>query len=170
MCGGTDWGSELPSMYRGLSPRVRGNHSAEGGASGIPRSIPACAGEPSTLARAFNAALVYPRVCGGTSTRIEPTSDSYGLSPRVRGNPLAPFALSPPSGSIPACAGEPATSALYSSVFTVYPRVCGGTPGGLTNPHWGHGLSPRVRGNRLGGGRLPQQEGSIPACAGEPSA
>ena len=32
-----------------------------------------------------------------------------------------------------------------------------------------YGLSPRVRGNRGRGRRRPRREGSIPACAGEPS-
>ena len=74
------------------------------------------------------------------------------------------------SGSIPACAGEPSQTLTIVEQFRVYPRVCGGTPGGLTNPHWGHGLSPRVRGNRELNADLLRRIGSIPACAGEPTA
>ena len=52
-------------------------------------------------------------------------------------------------GSIPACAGEPR-------------RERAGKQG------QGLGLSPRVRGNRIGLDFVPLIEGSIPACAGEP--
>ena len=50
----------------------------------------------------------------------------------------------------------------------VYPRVCGGTfaiPGpGIR----GRGLSPRVRGNPVMEEARRLDDGSIPACAGEP--
>ena len=82
---------------------------------------------------------VYPRVCGGTQ---------YNLSGDTK----------PPSpGSIPACAGEPASTDDATSTR--------------------NGLSPRVRGNREGphlepspvcAGRVTTEAGSIPACAGEP--
>ena len=52
----------------------------------------------------------------------------------------------------------------------VYPRVCGGTTGGVEASIEGLGLSPRVRGNL----RAAVEDGlptrSIPACAGEPYA
>ena len=53
-------------------------------------------------------------------------------------------------------------------LYRVYPRVCGGTSG--TGPHrrWTQGLSPRVRGNRGPDDGSHQENGSIPACAGEP--
>ena len=50
----------------------------------------------------------------------------------------------------------------------VYPRVCGGTSTCLVLPVNPDGLSPRVRGNRFGGGMMQVMCGSIPACAGEP--
>ena len=50
---------------------------------------------------------VYPRACGGTVPAFTAALRSYGLSPRVRGNPLpVPGQLESP-GSIPARAGEP---------------------------------------------------------------
>ena len=55
------------------------------------------------------------------------------------------------------------------TVSKVYPRVCGGTPGYPFGSPAVFGLSPRVRGNRLGQGRMLIPEGSIPACAGEPA-
>ena len=131
-------------------------------------SIPACAGEPATMAVGCWAGRVYPRVCGGTSGQQVMALMEYGLSPRVRGNLAGYNRKTVITRSIPACAGEPKRNYGHVRCTEVYPRVCGGT---LRNPpsarHRG-GLSPRVRGNR---GR--QTQGgcairSIPACAGEP--
>ena len=113
----------------------------------------------------------------------------HGLSPRVRGNHCCDWLVSLRSGSIPACAGEPAVSEIirfnersipacageprwvlwHRMLSAVYPRVCGGTSRTLSAANSSNGLSPRVRGNPQvreikGGGA-----GSIPACAGEPS-
>ena len=92
-----------------------------------------------------------------------------GLSPRVRGN-LPPFP--PPgggAGSIPACAGEPQVGSSGGQVGRVYPRVCGGTGGQFRPRGRANGLSPRVRGNPGGQKARAGGQGSIPACAGEPS-
>ena len=139
---------------------------------------------------------VYPRVCGGT---LDPGSLQfllYGLSPRVRGNPYEQRALVnlmmvyPPRvrgnpyqwrmyigsiRSIPACAGEPLWTPLWTRLSSVYPRVCGGTIRGYLMPFRALGLSPRVRGNlpymatrvpygrvypRVCGGTSPDQTGA----------
>ena len=50
----------------------------------------------------------------------------------------------------------------------VYPRVCGGTPGGGCDVYDVIGLSPRVRGNHKTPKGLTAEQRSIPACAGEP--
>ena len=93
---------------------------------------------------------------------------SWGLSPRVRGNPptYPPFHLS--LRSIPACAGEPHKARHKQRAIQVYPRVCGGTSRCVRPEGLGHGLSPRVRGNRLHQKLHVAELGSIPACAGEP--
>ena len=152
----------------GLSPRVRGNLLLHGQDVVGERSIPACAGEPSTQRSRESTAAVYPRVCGGTSDMPPRPRRSPGLSPRVRGNPLPAICRLSSAGSIPACAGEPITSPSSSHMNTVYPRVCGGTsPPGAARPYpWG--LSPRVRGNHRLGRNGTAGCGSIPACAGEP--
>ena len=78
-------------------------------------------------------------------------------------------ALSMPSWSIPACAGEPLDRISTLDRAEVYPRVCGGTPPiGVRTGRTG-GLSPRVRGNLERGCTAIADAGSIPACAGEPS-
>ena len=54
--------------------------------------------------------------------------------------------------------------------IAVYPRVCGGTGVGEEDIMAAAGLSPRVRRNRRVAGVAGTGGGSIPACAGEPSA
>ena len=48
VCGGTVRIWPLPVMLKGLSPRVRGNPLTTGVRASGNRSIPACAGEPTT--------------------------------------------------------------------------------------------------------------------------
>ena len=132
------------------------------------RSIPACAGEPRPNANPGLKTAVYPRVCGGTRGKKRPSPAGNGLSPRVRGNPGRPGRRPSNSGSIPACAGEPAPAGAVSAMMGVYPRVCGGTPRWRRVQRIRRGLSPRVRGNRIAIMVGPRGLGSIPACAGEP--
>ncbi len=91
-----------------------------------------------------------------------------GLSPRVRGNPETLTLAEWPERSIPAGAGEPATSLGFDYASMVYPRGCGGTPMHTTHLKANQGLSPRVRGNPhlLTAHSLAPR--SIPAGAGEP--
>ena len=66
VCGGTD---NSPAQWRpqcGLSPRVRGNQTADAAAHLAEGSIPACAGEPIPAGLYGKVFPVYPRVCGGT--------------------------------------------------------------------------------------------------------
>ena len=113
---------------------------------------------------------VYPRVCGGTASALEAALHQVGLSPRVRGNHFRANALAVVRGSIPACAGEPRWLAGRARLARVYPRVCGGTRRPNTCGCPRAGLSPRVRGNPSSPQLSDCREGSIPACAGEPSA
>ena len=169
VCGGTSVGGCGVGVAGGLSPRVRGNqypHPAGRVAAG---SIPACAGEPCRGRGCRRVSRVYPRVCGGTRRLWGGRGYPTGLSPRVRGNPVAADEHLQGTGSIPACAGEPRTGCRCWPNPGVYPRVCGGTTFALYLPPVSEGLSPRVRGNPpLNMGSLPVH-GSIPACAGEPS-
>ena len=56
-----------------------------------------------------------------------------------------------------------------STVTRVYPRVGGGTPSGLLQVSPLTGLSPRGRGNPMRLSGMNEEDGSIPAWAGEPS-
>ena len=92
-----------------------------------------------------------------------------GLSPRVRGNLAEEPATDYYNGSIPACAGEPASSSASARVGRVYPRVCGGTFRRQRIRIRIPGLSPRVRGNPPDNPSAAAAAwASIPACAGEP--
>ena len=168
MCGGTPvpLGRRLPP--EGLSPRVRGNQHIDPHDHPAIWSIPACAGEPAGVPMRGLGRRVYPRVCGGTlrdTIHIRPT---WGLSPRVRGNPHPSRQRQKCQRSIPACAGEPPFVGGTSYANRVYPRVCGGTGACQSACACACGLSPRVRGNPRRGWRDGGRLRSIPACAGEP--
>ena len=169
VCGGALSGGLRSPWGQGLSPRVRG--SLTNGffpCTGL-GSIPACAGEPDTPRRSQGADRVYPRVCGGAPVMAAVGTAARGLSPRVRGSPTAPGSNSTSAGSIPACAGEPETETADGCCLRVYPRVCGGAARlGARLPRRG-GLSPRVRGSLPHRDDPDPLDGSIPACAGEPS-
>ena len=107
VCGGTICSPPLQLLYRGLSPRVRGNHPTCAIGAKARRSIPACAGEPCCDRGAASLVEVYPRVCGGTSWTVCNRRWIDGLSPRVRGNLPPCLPVLQLARSIPACAGEP---------------------------------------------------------------
>ncbi len=148
VCGGTASRRHQPQVSSGLSPRVRGNRWRKPKTGYRSRTIPACAGEPSAANEGFVLDGDYPRVCGGTIRHPSVQSQTHGLSPRVRGNPAVPAPTSDCERTIPACAGEPASTAAGNAGSKDYPRVCGGTRGRSVDSPSDVGLSPRVRGNR----------------------
>ena len=168
MCGGTTCPRCTSRWSWGLSPRVRGNQPLLFQPGGPLRSIPACAGEPLAESVVPPTYEVYPRVCGGTTLIPFRPSSQTGLSPRVRGNLTDLIMLRRFTGSIPACAGEPATSSGPGRATRVYPRVCGGTRRAGRGARRLAGLSPRVRGNQGLTSIARRYRRSIPACAGEP--
>ena len=170
VCGGTVAFSAAARAASGLSPRVRGNLNRNNSQSVRLGSIPACAGEPRALLTPLYRCSVYPRVCGGTLTDQEDDGYDYGLSPRVRGNPVLTDAQIDRVRSIPACAGEPTPRTRTPLCGPVYPRVCGGTQADAFRRQGNDGLSPRVRGNPRDVPLQHHLSGSIPACAGEPVA
>ena len=123
---------------------------------GVPRSIPACAGEPGARgAGRQQQPPVYPRVCGGTAASAASLAArrSSGLSPRVRGNrrnAQPPYRRLPVAVYPRVCGG--------TAILVTYPRLtltrsipaCAGEPGAVTTVVFyviAQGLSPRVRGN-----------------------
>ena len=168
MYGGTSaaMGSLLPSY--GLSPRVRGNRDRAVYGQALPRSIPACTGEPYSQVDNAQSVKVYPRVYGGTERKAKGVERWKGLSPRVRGNQQIQPSGQEPDGSIPACTGEPTVQRPYNCPLWVYPRVYGGTRGVCGHRARRGGLSPRVRGNLTQSHPRADRSRSIPACTGEP--
>ncbi len=147
VCGGTSRWLRRFWSTGGLSPRVRGNRSGMLPTHQMPRSIPACAGEPRMRKQPYFPSRVYPRVCGGTRWKTTTHSRLRGLSPRVRGNHHFGSDCICGRRSIPACAGEPTARQGVPSRHAVYPRVCGGTRCTTRTRLDTTGLSPRVRGN-----------------------
>ena len=131
-------------------------------------SIPARAGEPINGFPWHGQGGVYPRTCGGTGRPRAVAASSQGLSPHVRGNLRQRLGCRVGDGSIPARAGEPVSGISLAIGHRVYPRTCGGTQFGICLGRSLWGLSPHVRGNRLGLDPLAGGRGSIPARAGEP--
>ena len=76
----------------GLSPRTRGNRGGRRAHWGSVGSIPAHAGEPLMQTSAQILSRVYPRARGGTFIETLISLDSWGLSPRTRGNRSRPSA------------------------------------------------------------------------------
>ena len=170
VCGGA-WGRiRGPMRSSGRSPRVRGSPEG-GGRTYYPLgSIPACAGEPQHSEKSDVFFWVDPRVCGGARVGGQIVSVPGGRSPRVRGSLRD---LSRDLGvqrSIPACAGEPPGGVVGADRGGVDPRVCGGAAADAGQGRAGQGRSPRVRGSQVADTRQPGKAGSIPACAGEPTA
>ena len=127
-CGGTASIAGYLNKLQGLSPPVRGNRLHRRLSEQASGSIPARAGEPASLSKNKTTTRVYPRPCGGTGFvrdfRGQPES---GLSPPVRGNQIALSRSGTRVRSIPARAGEPASSVSSDISSGVYPRPCGGT-------------------------------------------
>ena len=154
---------------QGPSPRVRGNLRAEVDKTLSEGSIPACAGKPSRRDRRGPTSRVHPRVCGETQAHAGGRNRHQGPSPRVRGNrSFRPRPLRR-TGSIPACAGKPATARSAASTFGVHPRVCGETVPSTIASSVSQGPSPRVRGNRVARQDGAGQPGVHPRVCGETS-
>ena len=134
----------------GLSPRLRGNGQSRSVPSQFHGSIPALAGERSTVLVGRSMTRVYPRACGGTTDLQMSWKDEWGLSPRLRGNDNWRYWQRLWLGSIPALAGERWEKANPPDPPRVYPRACGGTRRLDRYEQLEGGLSPRLRGNGSG--------------------
>ena len=96
-------------------------------------------------------------------------SRAAGLSPPARGNRQQHIDLAHVPGPIPASAGEPAGGGETGEGHGAYPRQRGGTGTAADGRQIYEGLSPPARGNLDHQRVCGQNEGPIPASAGEPS-
>ena len=167
-CGGARSSAQRHPDLMGLSPRVRGSRPRNDLENHALGSIPAGAGEPQSAHVGLFLVRVYPRGCGGAALCGTCHCADNGLSPRVRGSHKIPKAAASSRGSIPAGAGEPSFDMACMHAARVYPRGCGGAPEIAHASHPAAGLSPRVRGSRIGRSSRHPQRRSIPAGAGEP--
>ena len=92
-----------------------------------------------------------------------------GLSPPVRGSLPCTRSGTDRRRSIPARAGEPYSGSNTRSIYTVYPRPCGGATVVFASSQIIEGLSPPVRGSPWRPRCTARASRSIPARAGEPS-
>ena len=90
-----------------------------------------------------------------------------GLSPLVRGKPMAFLFSLIFLRSLPACAGETGSGSSAGCPSGVYPRLCGGNYRLFFRILNWTGLSPLVRGKPQRPDHRGRWPGSIPACAGE---
>ena len=168
VCGESDSTDTATVARLGPSPRVRGIPGRAAGRALSPGSIPACAGNPRASAPEVESDWVHPRVCGESEGTDYYGGDKPGPSPRVRGIRRSTYRPSVRARSIPACAGNPLRDYIGHVLPRVHPRVCGESRGGHHYQRHLQGPSPRVRGILLAADDQVQDEGSIPACAGNP--
>ena len=109
VCGESEEERLPGQVQQGPSPRVRGIPGRAPAAGPAAGSIPACAGNPRRRRGRSTATGVHPRVCGESASRTRSWTDATGPSPRVRGIRRARRVALAEIGSIPACAGNPAT-------------------------------------------------------------
>ena len=112
---------------------------------------------------------VYPRPRGGAEDPPNERSPGRGLSPPTRGSRPPQGRKRQPCRSIPAHAGEPTLSPVYSLWLGVYPRPRGGARRGAPLAGRKTGLSPPTRGSLRRTPTPTSGARSIPAHAGEPS-
>ena len=169
MGGGIRPSSPVSISASGLSPHGRGNLPLEHFACLSSRSIPAWAGESSTVITGPKPNRVYPRMGGGITGVIDRNVTQLGLSPHGRGNPSRRTLSGRWSGSIPAWAGESQTCNPRTGLGPVYPRMGGGICALASAISNAAGLSPHGRGNPACKSPRSPYRRSIPAWAGESS-
>ncbi|APH57462.1 Hypothetical protein GbCGDNIH6_1629a [Granulibacter bethesdensis] len=106
---------------------------------------------------------------GGTAIAVPWRFPQDGLSPRARRNRPMGDPLFSPCGSISACAEEPGDPRPLGCWPRVYLRVRGGTCEFRRPQRAAGGLSPRARRNHTELRLRTATNGSISACAEEPS-
>ena len=153
--------------FPGRSPRMRGKLCFSKEEIDRARSIPAYAGETGAPISYAHGPQVDPRVCGGNVSGCSLRKIRSGRSPRMRGKRQCAAHRTHVERSIPAYAGETASSTIRRWSFTVDPRVCGGNSRPMRRSSSSRGRSPRMRGKHGARGMRPASHRSIPAYAGE---
>ncbi len=132
----------------GLSPLARGTLLCRFHITGLPRFIPAGAGNTTVQTAGYYFFAVYPR-WRGEHLLLELVECCYsGLSPLARGTQRQVVAALRGRRFIPAGAGNTYIRAKNKATATVYPRWRGEHPLPVIQLHCQCGLSPLARGTR----------------------
>ena len=116
--------SKLPSVS-GSSPRLRGT-PFELVRLVLDRGIiPALAGNTRSSSTRHPVPWDHPRACGEHNQRTFAAEPSLGSSPRLRGTHPVPTTRPPPTGIIPALAGNTTCMTAASAPTRDHPRACG---------------------------------------------
>ena len=149
MCGEhwTSWWRNATCL--GSSPHVRGTLGSRLGYLWSTGIIPACAGNTPTVADSRSHGRDHPRMCGEhPRSRVQDARFS-GSSPHVRGTPM--------------------TLRGRVRLRRDHPRMCGEHRIEQQRREHDRGSSPHVRGTRPRGASGRDEDGIIPACAGNTS-
>ncbi len=133
----------------GLSPLARGTLLCRFHITGLPRFIPAGAGNTTVQTAGYYFFAVYPRWRGEHNVRLSPLCVVAGLSPLARGTLHGFGFLFDGRRFIPAGAGNTYIRAKNKATATVYPRWRGEHPLPVIQLHCQCGLSPLARGTLL---------------------
>ena len=139
----------LPRNF-GSSPHARGTPPNELSVTGLPRFIPACAGNAP-----------------GQRRRVGPCR---GSSPHARGTQSAAAVVHDALRFIPACAGNAPAKNESISRWPVHPRMRGERLVPIVSRSTQDGSSPHARGTLKTSRCPPGRCRFIPACAGNASA
>ena len=108
-------------------------------------------------------------MCGEHTCFSAETAAYAGSSPRVRGTRHEGNQKIAQLGIIPACAGNTYPAWCHLRIMRDHPRVCGEHKPRRRQPTARPGSSPRVRGTRALAEVAVDEQGIIPACAGNTS-
>ena len=154
----------------GPSPRARGILVMSYLLDGERGSIPASAGNPKVRSISRISPRVHPRERGESGLGRGRGRGGRGPSPRARGILQQRRAHPRRAGSIPASAGNPASTPGRPGRARVHPRERGESDADVADRAVGAGPSPRARGIPGPGAARERRARSIPASAGNPAA
>ena len=130
----------------GSSPRVRGKPRHRQRFVGLPRIIPARAGQTRATVLCAVYRPDHPRACGANAAFVSYSRPASGSSPRVRGKLQQSAGQDRRIRIIPARAGQTHGRSAAPSRRTDHPRACGANGVPLMALLDENGSSPRVRG------------------------
>ena len=166
VCGEHLQAAKCKGVDSGSSPRMRGTQRRPEQCVGLPRFIPAYAGNTGRPSRRTGGGPVHPRVCGEHAQCVSKLLAVRGSSPRMRGTRSAGRPRWAASRFIPAYAGNTPGSGAAIRPCPVHPRVCGEHLKSPISLGTSSGSSPRMRGTRSAMRLRRKPNRFIPAYAG----